>query len=50
MLFLRFNLLESAKSRFKTDGLNSLEYKVLKREFRRLYTWVLVSFEEPPHI
>lgn len=45
-LGFRFKLLGSAKERFKTDGLNSLEYTVVKKEYRRLYTWALVSFKE----
>ena len=39
-------MLKSGKDRFKTDGLNSLKYDVLKKEYRRLYTRILVSFEE----
>jgi hypothetical protein len=47
LCFERFSLLNSAIERFKEDGLNSLKYQVLKKEYRRLYTWVLVSFDGP---
>lgn len=41
----RFQLLGDAINRFKTDGLNSLEYQVIKKERRSLFSWFLVSFK-----
>ena len=32
---------------YVTDGLNSLRYKLVAREARPLYTWLLVTL--PPH-
>ena len=32
--------------RVKTDGLNWLKYKVLQRDEKPLYTWVLVEINE----
>lgn len=40
-------LLDSAKKRFDTDGLNSLKYKVETKAYKRLFTWVMVSFDYP---
>ena len=42
----RLDLLDSARKRFPTDGLNSLKYKLIDKQYRLLYTWMLVSFEE----
>lgn len=39
----RFNLLKFGKERFDKDGLNSLNYKVLKLELKELYTRILVD-------
>lgn len=39
----RFTTLSQAKESMKKDGLNSLNYKVIEREDRSLYTWLLVS-------
>lgn len=43
----RYNKLYKGKTRYKTDGLNSLKYKVLKVEEKTLYTWVLVELTQP---
>lgn len=42
----RDNLLEKARDRITSDGLNSLNYKLIDRKFLRLFTWVLVSFND----
>lgn len=39
----RFTTLSKVKESMKKDGLNSLNYKVMEREDRPLYTWLLVS-------
>ncbi len=39
-------LWEYGNIRWKTDGLNSLEYTLLKREKRAAYTWVFVDYPE----
>lgn len=39
----RFTTLSQAKENMKKDGLDSLNYKVIEREDRSLYTWLLVS-------
>ena len=44
-LTLRLELLASARQRFRTDGLNSLDYLVLNRTVLQLYTRVLVWFK-----
>ncbi len=43
----RHSLLETAKNRFKTDGLNSLKYRVLNKTQHQLYTLILVTFDVP---
>ncbi|VDI41407.1 beta-1,4-galactosyltransferase 1 [Mytilus galloprovincialis] len=42
----RFKMLKDSKKYFKTDGINSLKYKVLKIEFNHLYTRVVVDIDE----
>ncbi|XP_048240028.1 beta-1,4-N-acetylgalactosaminyltransferase bre-4-like [Haliotis rufescens] len=42
----RHKLLKGSESRYKTDGLNSLKYAVLRIELRKLYTWILVDINE----
>ncbi|XP_052810591.1 uncharacterized protein LOC128238574 isoform X2 [Mya arenaria] len=39
----RFNILKSVRARRLVDGLSSLKYRVLERELRPLYTWILAS-------
>ncbi|KAH3724960.1 hypothetical protein DPMN_050787 [Dreissena polymorpha] len=39
----RFHLLRTTKARRLQDGVNNLKYTVLKKEYRPLYTWILVS-------
>lgn len=34
------------EERYQTDGLNSLQYHVLKYELKPLFTWILVSVNE----
>lgn len=43
----RMELLAEWRQRSKEDGLNSLHYKRLDLEFKRLYTWILVDLREP---
>lgn len=42
----RFRLLSEGHKRFKTDGINSLKYKVLQIDFNHLFTRVLVDINE----
>ncbi|XP_071137236.1 beta-1,4-N-acetylgalactosaminyltransferase bre-4-like [Mytilus edulis] len=42
----RFKMLKDSKKYFKTDGINSLKYKVLKIDFNHLYTRVVVDIDE----
>jgi len=39
----RYKKLYKGRQRFKSDGLSNLQYKVAKREFRKLYTWLLID-------
>jgi beta-1,4-galactosyltransferase 1 len=39
----RFEIAKNGESRFKTDGINSIVYKVLNEVPRKLYTWILVD-------
>ncbi|ESO87263.1 hypothetical protein LOTGIDRAFT_107097, partial [Lottia gigantea] len=43
---VRSRLLKQSDRRFKTDGLNSLDYEVLKISKRQLYTWILVKVDD----
>ena len=43
----RFKYLYSGAKRMAKDGYNSLKYKPVKIEFKRLYTWILVDL---PHL
>ena len=45
-VFFRFNLVKNAGKRVSLDGLNTLEYTVLKTELQTLYTWILVTCDE----
>ncbi|XP_047737387.1 beta-1,4-N-acetylgalactosaminyltransferase bre-4-like [Hyalella azteca] len=40
---LRFEMLRSGRSRYASDGLNSLKYRVLDVQLRRMYTWIYVE-------
>lgn len=42
----RYWYMGRTKSRWKTDGLATLNYKRLKLEKRQLYTWILVDLLE----
>lgn len=42
----RFKLLNAATTRMKTDGLNSLEYKVNDTITSKLFTKVIVSYDQ----
>ncbi|XP_046353912.1 beta-1,4-N-acetylgalactosaminyltransferase bre-4-like [Haliotis rufescens] len=42
----RFNLLYAASKRAKKDGLNSLKYEVVKKEYKPTYTWVYVQVNQ----
>ncbi|XP_050499794.1 beta-1,4-N-acetylgalactosaminyltransferase bre-4 [Diabrotica virgifera virgifera] len=39
----RYNLLKEGKKKYTIDGLNSLHYKVLQKQKKMLYTWILVD-------
>ena len=43
----RFKYLYSGAKRMAKDGYNSLKYKPVKIEYKRLYTWILVDL---PHL
>ncbi|KAL3218345.1 hypothetical protein MRX96_031612 [Rhipicephalus microplus] len=42
----RIRILRKWKARYLTDGLNSVKYKVLNMEFKKLYTWILVDLRD----
>lgn len=42
----RFDLLNKGKARFKKDGITSLDYELLSVEKKKLYTRVLVKYDE----
>lgn len=42
----RFKLLQQATKRYKTDGLNSLKYKVVNVTYHKLYTLVSVAVQK----
>uniref|UniRef100_A0A224ZBP3 Beta-1,4-N-acetylgalactosaminyltransferase n=1 Tax=Rhipicephalus zambeziensis TaxID=60191 RepID=A0A224ZBP3_9ACAR len=42
----RIGILKKWKDRYQTDGLNSVKYKVLNMEFKKLYTWILVDLRD----
>ncbi|XP_055349190.1 beta-1,4-galactosyltransferase 3-like isoform X2 [Paramacrobiotus metropolitanus] len=43
----RFDLVNTAQRRFDSDGLNSLNYTLLTKQFRPLYTWFFVDVGYP---
>jgi len=43
----RFKYLYSGAKRMGNDGYNTLKYKRVKIEFKKLYTWILVDL---PHL
>lgn len=43
----RYDILKMGQQKFDKDGLNSIEYGILKIKENLLYTWVLVSVEPP---
>lgn len=45
--FCRFKLLKSTESRWRQDGLNNLQYKLIHLEKRRLFTKISVDLLEP---
>ena len=40
---LRYQYLHEGKKRYSSDGLNSVKYRLLDTQLRRLYTWVYVD-------
>ncbi|XP_022914033.1 beta-1,4-N-acetylgalactosaminyltransferase bre-4 [Onthophagus taurus] len=42
----RYNTLKMGKTKFKTDGLNSLKYQVSNAKQKLLYTWILASLKK----
>ena len=47
--YFRFNLLHGARNRFKIDGLSSLKYTVLKRDYQLLYNNITVEIGVPDY-
>ncbi|XP_055347778.1 beta-1,4-galactosyltransferase 4-like [Paramacrobiotus metropolitanus] len=47
---LNYHMAKSALLRAGEDGLNSLRYRVLRKEERPLYTWILVDIGQPPRL
>ena len=45
-LHFRYRMLNNGAKRFKTDGINSLKYRVNKIECNPLYTRILVDINE----
>lgn len=45
----RFDLLKHTRLNWRSDGLNSLTYELLSKEFEPLYTNLSVSIGEDPH-
>lgn len=43
----RMQLLNKWSSRVTTDGLNSLKYKRMDIQFKKLYTWILADLQKP---
>lgn len=43
----RFKLLSSRKSRYKSDGLNTVDYNRKELVLKNLYTWILVDLKAP---
>ncbi|XP_029826060.2 beta-1,4-N-acetylgalactosaminyltransferase bre-4-like [Ixodes scapularis] len=43
----RLQLLSSAKSRYKSDGLNSVDYERKALVLKKLYTWILADLKSP---
>ena len=42
----RFTLYKTSKQRYKEEGLNTLRYKVIAKEFHLLYTLIKVYYNE----
>jgi hypothetical protein len=47
-IFCRFEKLYYGRKRFKTEGLNSLEYQRIAVRSCKLFTWILVELTAPP--
>ena len=45
-LNFRYNLLKTSSSRYKIEGLNSLEYDVISMEKKQLYTKIIVNYQK----
>uniref|UniRef100_A0A131XKT1 Beta-1,4-N-acetylgalactosaminyltransferase n=1 Tax=Hyalomma excavatum TaxID=257692 RepID=A0A131XKT1_9ACAR len=43
----RHAILKKWKERYTKDGLNSVKYKIMNLEFKKLYTWILVDLRDP---
>jgi hypothetical protein len=46
LFVLRFDLLNKGKERFDKDGITSLNYEVISIEKKKLYTRILVNYNE----
>ncbi|KAL5012854.1 hypothetical protein ScPMuIL_011405 [Solemya velum] len=42
----RYKLLKNSSARFKHDGLSTMKYTLLRKEERKLYTWIYVKLDE----
>jgi hypothetical protein len=42
----RLNLMQKVNFRWKRDGLNSLKFKLIKKERQQLFTWIFVDLLE----
>ncbi|XP_012278341.1 beta-1,4-N-acetylgalactosaminyltransferase bre-4 [Orussus abietinus] len=43
----RYEFLKTGKKRFATDGLANLQYQVVEKQRKKLYTWLLVKLTPP---
>lgn len=43
----RHAILKKWKERYTKDGLNSVKYKIMNLEFKKLYTWILADLRDP---
>ena len=42
----RFNLLRNAPSRSENEGLTTIEYKLVRTEYKKLFTHLFVDYNE----
>ncbi len=44
--FFRMNLLNNAVLRYRKEGLNTLEYKLVNIEYHALFTKIIVDYDQ----